>query len=483
MGDSTKALEYFFRSLNIRLEIDNKRGVASSYGNIGGIYWDMGDIPMALNYYNKSLKIFEEIGHKNGIANALKNIGDIKYDNGDLREAQNYALRSLAIAEEIGYPEYIGSAANLLSRVYEKEEKGMDALHMYRMYIQMRDSINNEETQKANARQQAKFAYEKQKTIDDAEHEKRLAIEQEEKEKQQIISYAIATVLVLSILFLYFVFNRLKITRRQKNQIEEQKIEVEKQRDVIRIAHKEITDSITYAKRIQNAILPPARIVKEYLEDSFILYNPKDVVAGDFYWMRHIDDKILFAAADCTGHGVPGAMVSVVCNNALNRSVRDYGLSEPGKILDMTREIVIREFEKSDEEVQDGMDIALCMLEGKTLQFAGAYNPLWIIRDGELMDIKANRWPIGLTRNPQPFTTHTIHLQKNDVLYIFTDGFVDQFGGAEGKKFKSQNFKNLLLSIYDKPMAVQRDIIYDTFIQWKGKLEQVDDICIIGARV
>jgi len=167
----------------------------------------------------------------------------------------------------------------------------------------------------------------------------------------------------------------------------------------------------------------------------------------------------------------------------LNRSVRDYGLSEPGKILDMTREIVIREFEKSDEEVQDGMDIALCMLEGKTLQFAGAYNPLWIIRNGELMDIKANRWPIGLTRNPQPFTTHTIHLEKNDVLYIFTDGFVDQFGGAEGKKYKSQNFKNLLLSIYDKPMAIQRDIIYETFTHWKGKLEQVDDICIIGARV
>jgi len=483
IGDTAKALEYFYRSLEIRKEIKNKKDIAISYGNIGGVYWDMGNIPKALNYYKLSLAIFEELSYKKGIANTLKNIGNIEFEMGEMGEAQKNALKSLTIAREIGFPEFIGSAANLLSMVYEKENKGLQALEMYRLHIIMRDSINNELTQKANAQQQAKFTYEKQKAIDDLAYEKQLAIEQEEKEKQQIFTIATAIVLALSIAFLYFILNRLKITRRQKNLIEKQKEEVEGQRDVIRHAHKEITDSITYAKRIQNAILPPARIVKEYLEDSFILYNPKDVVAGDFYWMRHIENKILFAAADCTGHGVPGAMVSVVCNNALNRSVRDYGLSDPGQILTKTREIVINEFEKSDDEVKDGMDIALCTLENHTLQYAGAYNPLWIIRNGELIEIKANRWPIGLSRDPQPFTTHTIRLEKNDVIYIFTDGFVDQFGGEFGKKYKSQKFKSLLLSIYDKPMVEQRNLITETFDSWKGKLEQVDDVCIIGARV
>ena len=163
----------------------------------------------------------------------------------------------------------------------------------------------------------------------------------------------------------------------------EQKHEVESK-------NKEITDSITYAKRIQSAILPPEKVVKESLEDSFILYKPKDIVAGDFYWLEQKNGKVLFAAADCTGHGVPGAMVSVVCNNALNRSVREHGLTDPGKILDKTREIVIEEFEKSDEEVNDGMDIAICSLEGNSLQYAGAHNPLWVIRNGAILETKAN---------------------------------------------------------------------------------------------
>ena len=247
--------------------------------------------------------------------------------------------------------------------------------------------------------------------------------------------------------------------------------------------HKEITDSIAYAKHIQSAILPPPRIVKKYLKDSFILYIPKDVVAGDFYWIRRKDDKILFAAADCTGHGVPGALVSVVCNNALSRSVREYGLTDPGKILDKTREIVVREFEKSDEEVKDGMDIALCTLEGNKLQYAGAYNPLWIIRNGELLETKANRWPIGLTRDPKPYDTHSIDLEKGDVIYIFTDGFVDQFGGEKGKKLKVTGFKKLLLSMHDKPMGDQMTFINDAFYNWKGDLEQVDDVCLIGVRI
>lgn len=267
--------------------------------------------------------------------------------------------------------------------------------------------------------------------------------------------------------------------------IVKQKKKAEIQSDLLKEKNKEIVDSITYAKRIQRAILPSLKLFQEKLPESFVLYKPKDIVAGDFYWMEQVDNKILFAAADCTGHGVPGAMVSVLCNNGLNRSVREFLLTEPGQILDKTRELVIEEFSKSEQEVKDGMDIALCSLEGNTMKYAGAHNPLWIIRKDaeEIEEIRANKEPIGNFENPTLFTSHTILLEKGDSIYIFTDGFADQFGGEKGKKFKAANFKKLLLSIQDKSMDEQKDMINQAFESWKDDLEQVDDVCVIGVRV
>ena len=242
-------------------------------------------------------------------------------------------------------------------------------------------------------------------------------------------------------------------------------------------------DSITYAKRIQSAILPSAKRVSEHLNEHFILYKPKDVVAGDFYWLEQTHNTVLFAAADCTGHGVPGAMVSVVCHNALNRSVREHGLTDPGEILTKTREIVVQEFAKSEEDVKDGMDIALCALEGNKLHYAGANNPLWIIRKGEIIETKANKQPIGQFDNPVPYTTHPFELEKGDTIYIFSDGYMDQFGGEKGKKFTIKAFRELILSIQDKSMDAQKRIIDEAFETWKGALEQVDDVCVLGVRV
>lgn len=197
------------------------------------------------------------------------------------------------------------------------------------------------------------------------------------------------------------------------------------------------------------------------------------------------DTTTLFAAADCTGHGVPGAMVSVICNNGLNRSVRQKGQVEPGKILDETRAIVLSEFEKSEEDVKDGMDIALCSLTGRTLKFAGANNPLWIIRKGstKLEVIKGNKQPIGKFDNAVPFTTHSVELEEGDTFYVFSDGFADQFGGEQNQKFKSINFKKLLLSIQDQNMDEQRITLDKAFTDWQGDMDQVDDVCVIGVRV
>jgi ligand-binding sensor domain-containing protein/serine phosphatase RsbU (regulator of sigma subunit) len=273
--------------------------------------------------------------------------------------------------------------------------------------------------------------------------------------------------------------------RQQKEKIEISHQKTQRQKAIIETAHSEIKDSINYAKRIQTAILPSDKLFKASLPKSFVFYLPKDIVAGDFYWMESRENQTIFAAADCTGHGVPGAMVSVICNNGLNRAVREFGLSEPGQILDKTRELIISEFEKSEEEVKDGMDIALCSLENKTLKYAGAHNPLWIIQKAgeEVIEIKADKQPIGKYAEEKPFTTHQVDLQDGDTVYIFSDGFVDQFGGDKGKKFKAKNFKQFLLSIADQPIEKQKQSIQKAFEDWKGQLEQLDDVCVIGVRV
>jgi ligand-binding sensor domain-containing protein/serine phosphatase RsbU (regulator of sigma subunit) len=267
--------------------------------------------------------------------------------------------------------------------------------------------------------------------------------------------------------------------------------EVVMQKEVVEEKNKEILDSINYAKRLQEAILPPLKLVQKHLEQSFITYIPKDIVAGDFYWFETKGDLLFFAAADCTGHGVPGAMVSVVCSNALNRTVKEFGITESGKILDKVRELVVETFEKSESDVMDGMDISICVLNKKEMElcWSGANNPLWIIRKTkdsalpEFIEVKPDKQPIGKTEHSKPFTTHKIKLQTNDCIYVFTDGYVDQFGGEGGKKYKSANFKNFLLSIQDKNLAEQGNLINKNFDNWRGKLEQIDDVCVIGVKI
>jgi serine phosphatase RsbU (regulator of sigma subunit) len=296
----------------------------------------------------------------------------------------------------------------------------------------------------------------------------------------QLVLWSVVVLAVITFVFSIFLYKRWKIAK-------EQKVLIEEKNRLVELKNREILDSISYAKRIQSAILPPEKLVKEFLVNSFILYKPKDIVAGDFYWMETQRDTIIFAAADCTGHGVPGALISVVCHNALNRSVREFGLIEPGAILDKTREIIIEEFAKSEDDVSDGMDISLCALNTETLtvKWSGANNPLWFVlhQSNEVRELKANKQPIGKYSKYEAFDTHTIQLEKGDSLYLFTDGFADQFGGKDAKKYKSKNMKELILRVKDRPMDEQKRLFEEAFDNWKGELEQVDDVCVLGIRV
>ncbi|MDQ3191009.1 MAG: SpoIIE family protein phosphatase [Bacteroidota bacterium] len=257
------------------------------------------------------------------------------------------------------------------------------------------------------------------------------------------------------------------------------------QKEALGLINKEIIDSINYAKRIQEAILPPLELIKEKLPNSFILYKPKDIVAGDFYWMEESNDTIFIASADCTGHGVPGAMVSVVCITALNRAVKEFNLTDTGKILDKVTELVLETFKKSAADVKDGMDISLLSINKKnqTLQWSGANNPLWYFEKKELKIITADKQPIGKSDYFKPFTTHLLEYKPGLTLYLFTDGYADQFGGPNGKKFKYNQFKEKISSIVDTDPYQQQLALNITFDNWKGQLEQVDDVCVIGIKI
>jgi tetratricopeptide (TPR) repeat protein len=475
-SENPQALEYYFKALKIAEELRNKRIVAISLGNIGAVYSYQSEYLQALEYYFKALQIAEELGDKRSMAALLGNIGNIYRKTGKFKESEKYLKQALALSDSLGTLHIIRDVESFLSQLYDTLGQYKLSLIHYKKYIASRDTIDNDDKRKQINFLANKYEWEKKEAVMKEQQEKERALFLANQRRNKIILYSVLSGLALVLVFSFFIYRSLRITKKQKHIIEEQKHVVEEK-------NKEITDSIRYAKRIQNAILPPDKVVKESLKESFILYMPKDIVAGDFYWLDNKNNTVLFAAADCTGHGVPGAMVSVVCNNGLNRSVREHGITEPGKILDKTREIVVAEFEKSEEDVKDGMDISLCALNGNQLKWAGANNPLWIIRNGELIEYAPNKQPIGKVDKPTTFTTHHIELQQGDKIYIFSDGYADQFGGEKGKKFKAANLKKLLLSIQNESMEQQKIILQQTFNQWKANLEQVDDVLVIGVSV
>ncbi|MES2566189.1 MAG: SpoIIE family protein phosphatase [Bacteroidota bacterium] len=247
----------------------------------------------------------------------------------------------------------------------------------------------------------------------------------------------------------------------------------------------EITDSINYAKRIQKAILRNPASIKDVLPDSFFLYKPKDIIGGDFYLVEKIEDKIIIAVADCTGHGVPGSIVSVVCGNSLKRAIRKIGLNNAARVLEQTREYVIETFEGSDENIKDGMDVALCIFDtiSGILNYTGANISLHYLQNGMINEIKSDKQPVGNHVIKLPFTNHLVQLHKNDRVYLFTDGLPDQFGGPKGKKFKYKQLRELIQSSEKMSLSKQEELISQTFENWKGGLMQVDDICVVGIKL
>ncbi|MDZ4666168.1 MAG: tetratricopeptide repeat protein [Bacteroidota bacterium] len=495
-GNIEKAMTYYQQALTMREGLNDKQGISVSLNNIGRIFEKKKEYVKALEYFNRAMRIQRELDDKDGLSISLNNIGNIYLIKGDLSKALENSCKSLKMAQEIGIPNGVLMSASILKDIYFKQGNFASAYKMQELQYQMRDSINNKETRRAAIKNQLKYEFGKRAIADSikATEEKRIsdleiANQQAQIKQERTFRYGLYIGLIVMVAFAGFIFNRFKVTQKQKNIIDGQRQEVINQKNIIEEKQKEIVDSINYAKRLQEAIMPTKQAIDVCFEDNFIFYRPKDIVAGDFYWMETRGELVYIAAADCTGHGVPGALVSVVCSNALNRSVLEFGMKEPGEILDKTRELVVETFEKSTKDVKDGMDISLCCINKRTNEFmwAGANNPLWVIKtqdtSSEFLELKPTKQSVGKTDAPVPFKTHHLKLQKGDLIYMFTDGYADQFGGMKGKKFKYKQLQETVVSIRELLLPKQMIIIEQKFNEWKNALEQVDDILIIGIRV
>jgi serine phosphatase RsbU (regulator of sigma subunit) len=292
-----------------------------------------------------------------------------------------------------------------------------------------------------------------------------------EKEKHQLITWVGILVALMVFSLAVYLFRNYRIRKSALKELE--------------IVTKEIKDSINYAFRIQNAFLPKPALLNDWVDDAFVLYLPKDVVAGDFYWFEEVGDWVVVACADCTGHGVPGAMVSVVCHSALQKALGHCGPENPAAILDKTSELIAERFMLEKTPMKDGMDIGLCCFNKSSfeLNFAGANNPLWLIKDGAISEVKGDRQPVGYHEEKTKFTEYKYNLNKGDSIYLTSDGYADQFGGGSGKKFKSKSLKKLILEQSQSSMEKQKAHLESEFYNWMDGFEQLDDVCIIGLRV
>ncbi|HIA36501.1 MAG TPA: tetratricopeptide repeat protein, partial [Flavobacteriales bacterium] len=477
--DFIKAQEYFSKSMALWKEINFKEGVGQCYSNMGVANMKMGDKKKAMECFHNSIALFTEIGNQKGLANTYVNLVDLHINYGNKEKALYYAELASKIAHLLNYPEQIRNTAKALALANEENGNFQEAINNSELYIKMRDSISNKATQKAALKQEMKYNHEKNILQLEKEKEKNRIIAEKEEEKQVFLMYSLAGGLIFFLVFIVYLFGRFRIIGKQKRTIEEQKLLVDAK-------NKEIVGSLKFARKIQKAILPSKSSFEEKFHDSFVFFKPKDFVSGDFYWIQEHNGRLYFAACDCTGHGVPGAIMSMMGTSLLNEVVLERGVIQPNEIFFEVRKGFIESMKQTGKkgEQKDGMDAILCAWDKNgTLQMAAAFTPLLLIRNNVIQEIKADRQPVGFHNGEQkPFTHHELKLGKGDVIYLFSDGFSDQFGGPKDKKFMMKNFKKLLLSIHDKTMSEQKTALENTFQEWKGDTEQVDDILVMGVR-
>ncbi len=503
-----EAIKNYEKSMEINVKYNDIQGLSSTYNNLGVLNEYLNLYAQARDYYKKSLEMELKIGDPDGISTSYLNLGGIYLKLKKFSKAIEFCNKSIEICVANDFQHSLELNFEVLYKTYKKLGNTEKSLLYLEKFYELKNKRVNQETNTQIA--EIEFKYQSDK--------KQQEIKSLNKQKKQ------KTLLNIIILFVSGIFSvllvillRINKQRRhnnnalrnantealqQKEEIEAQRDEIEAQRDEIQNQkdiseyqknqilkqNKDITDSIEYAKHIQIALLPDKITMQKILKNGFCLFKPKDIVSGDFYWVAQVENKSVIVAADCTGHGVPGAFMSIIGINFLNDIVSNERIIKPNEILNELRKRIIKTMVHANriDESKDGMDVALIVIDydQMKLEYAGAYNHLYYIRDHMLNTIKADRMPVGISeKSIAPFTNHIIDIQKGDLFYMFTDGYADQFGGPLRKKFRVGQLRELLLDIHEKEMPEQKRALFETFINWKEKQPQVDDVLSIGIKI
>jgi len=483
-----KSIESYEQVLRLVEKSDGKI-YAGALGNIGNVYADMGENEKALEYQFRAVKLFEKLGDKQGLTICYSAIGSSFYALKQYSKAIEYYSEALAIAEEIGSWEDLIEIHLGISKTYEALNDYKNAYDNFKLYKQFNDSVYNADNTRKLTELELNYRFDAQQKEQELMQKNKETLADEKLKRQQLLSYSSIVGIVLLLFLVGFILRSSAQRKKANVQLQEFNREVIEQKNVIEHKNKEITDSINYAKRIQESILPVRKEIRAAFPQSFVLFKPRDVVSGDFYWYAKRGDKNIIACVDCTGHGVPGAFMSMIGNTLLNEIVNEKGIEKPSEILNLLNERVRQSLKQdlADNETQDGMDLALCSINLKTgiLEYAGANRSLYIIRNGALEEIKPTKSAIGGHKlmEDKNFQNHEIRIQNNDSIYMTTDGYADQFGGPLGKKFMVKRLNQLLIELQPLSMEQQEQKLEKSLESWQGSVEQVDDILVIGIRL
>ena len=541
-NDILNALKYHFQSLKIRKQLKKSSGIALAYNNIGTCYTHLVEtsfkgkkpipdslIKLPFDYFNKSyaaykedknvhgmahsmlnladlyileadcyynksvsnydsllhkaeilflksLTIYSEKNQKEWVANTLNGLANVYWRQGKINKAEESASQAISLAQELGFPGTIQKSADILRKIYFNSKDFEKSLAMSDLFHSMRDSIINDKNKKETLSKYFLYQSEKQHLLNKANQEKmELTFSAKTKQQSMIIYFGISGLFVLAI-FGVFMFNRYKLTQRQNIIIQQQKSVVEESR-------REIVDSINYAKKIQYALLANEDILAKNLKEHFVLFKPKDIVSGDFYWATELDNDFYLAVCDSTGHGVPGAFMSLLSIGFLSEAIKEKNIKEPNQVFNYTRKRLIESI--TNEDQKDGFDGILVRFEkqSKRITYAASNNHPVVISNNELIHLGCDKMPVGKGERADEFKLYEINVQQGDTIYFYTDGYADQFGGEKGKKFKYKPLNSILQSFTSTKMNEQKNILEKSFQDWKGDLEQVDDVCIIGIKV
>jgi tetratricopeptide (TPR) repeat protein len=483
-----EALRNYLDALRLSRETGDKKGEADTYQHLGVLYGHLKKYPEGLSYFKQALNFYTELNDREGLATAYVELGGMYSEQGKASESIESCTKALPLAIAVDDRQTQKNCYKCLALAYAQQKSFEKAYINYTLSAQLNDTLINTDNNKQMAQMNALYQSEKKDKelqLNSIEIKKRKAESEKQESQRKVFVIGIILVAALALFILTFALFLLKNSRQRQKA---HRI-ISMQKALVEEKNKDITDSINYAKRIQEAILPANELRKRLFPESFILFKPKDIVSGDFYWFSEKNGMKIIAAADCTGHGVPGAFMSMIGNAFLNEIVNERGITSPSEILNRLREMIISSLKQGDGANKDGMDICLVALDqsNRKGEYAGANNPLWkcSVTDGQavMTEFKADKQPVGLyTGETNKFSSQTFELGEGDMLYLFTDGFADQFGGEKGKKFKYKPLQEKLLSISGIPMEGQHEELLRTFTAWKGNLEQVDDMLVIGIR-